>query len=208
MHWPGKGASNVIPPLLHLCSLPAVLDVKPCQASTCRCAVQVSFDALACPPAPPPAPPPLEAGLLCKPWGCKHWLPAEVSEPCWSWFAGANSLEQATQRCVLEASAACRIPEKPSRAHAGLPKDNDVTRCDASGTSCYYLNTTAMSFLSAQKACKRIPGAHLVAWNTQAEQVGRQQGGCCLMCMWGLHAWHSLPQRCFSAARAAALHGQ
>lgn len=51
--------------------------------------------------------------------------------------------------------------------------DNDITRCDVSGTSCYFLNNTALSFASAQKACKRLNGAHLVAWNTQDEQVSR-----------------------------------
>jgi hypothetical protein len=56
--------------------------------------------------------------------------------------------------------------------------DNDFTRCDVSGTSCYFLNNTALSFASAQKACKRLIGAHLVAWNTQDEQVGSLEHLC------------------------------
>jgi hypothetical protein len=68
-------------------------------------------------------------------------------------------------------------PLHPPIVHrAGLPKDNDFTHCDRGGTSCYFLNTTLLSFPAAQKACKR-QGAHLVAWNTQTEQVGRPGGG-------------------------------
>jgi hypothetical protein len=59
--------------------------------------------------------------------------------------------------------------------------DDDFTRCDPDGGSCYFLNNSAMSFASAQKACKRLGGAYLVAWNSQSEQVGVQES-CCLLC--------------------------
>lgn len=43
--------------------------------------VQVSFDALACPPSPPPAPPPLDYGQLCK-----------LLAPCLAGVSGGMSL--------------------------------------------------------------------------------------------------------------------
>ena len=71
---------------------------------------------------------------------------------------------------------ACTLipPLSPSPALTpGLPKDNAITRCEPNGgTSCYFLNTTAQTFAQAQKSCKRLGGAYLVAWNDQAEQVG------------------------------------
>jgi hypothetical protein len=44
-------------------------------------------------------------------------------------------------------------------------------RCEEDRTSCYFLNNTFQTYAQAVKACKRIDGAYLVAWNDADEQL-------------------------------------
>ena len=51
-------------------------------------------------------------------------------------------------------------------ANAGLPADTDKTRCEPSGTSCYFIITTGSTYATAQKTCSKLGGGggFLVAW--------------------------------------------
>ena len=68
--------------------------------------------------------------------------------------------------CLARACLACDATAQPLPADAGLPADNDKTRCEPSGTSCYFLITTASTYAAAQKTCSKLGGGggFLVAW--------------------------------------------
>jgi hypothetical protein len=92
----------------------------------------------------------------------------------------------------------------------GLPAESDFAHCEDSipgGTSCYFLNNTYLTFLQAQKACKRNTGAYLVAWNSADEQLRIEQyfnvgagGGLGPMAQQGPFVW-----ACWPVALTAAL---
>lgn len=54
---------------------------------------------------------------------------------------------------------------------AGLPAESDFVRCEEDRASCYFLNNTHLTYPQAVKACKRLDGAFLVAWNDADEQL-------------------------------------
>jgi hypothetical protein len=58
-----------------------------------------------------------------------------------------------------------------SLSPAGLPAESDFVHCEEDRTSCYYLNNTYLTYAQAVKACKRLDGAYLVAWNDADEQL-------------------------------------
>ena len=66
-----------------------------------------------------------------------------------------------------------RLTPQPLPANVGLPADNDKTRCEPSGTSCYFLITAASTYATAQKTCSKLGGGggFLVAWYGSAIKV-------------------------------------
>ena len=52
-----------------------------------------------------------------------------------------------------------------------LPAETDKTHCEPTGASCYFYMSRSTTYDKASVACKALRGAHLISYNTAAEQL-------------------------------------
>lgn len=52
-----------------------------------------------------------------------------------------------------------------------LPAESDKTHCPPNGTSCYFYMSRSNTYAKASEGCKALRGAHLISYNTAAEQL-------------------------------------